>query len=198
LSIIFKYEVRRFPATRVIGRLVTHTIKAGAPNPVPGLWEAMSKDGSVNMLDRLPGKLPPERDTVGWMGEYDPATQGFTYIAGVLACPGTAVPEGYACRDVPECLMGIGWIRGRDEGEDLYYRAHEHTERVMKQAGLEVDEAAGGYSMEYYSYEHFGAPLAAGQKEIVLGYYLPCKPSQGQVALHSGMERIEFFPRTIA
>jgi len=175
MSTIFRFEVRRFPATRVIGKQVAHSARPGAPNPLPALWEAMERDGTLSFLRGLPECSTPEPDAVGWMGEYDPETMGFTYLAGILTRPGTPVPEGYAHRDIPECLMGIGWIRGRDEGGDVYQGAHDHTARAMRESGYEYDGAAGGFEMEYYSHREFGVPLASGAKELVMGYYSPCR-----------------------
>lgn len=178
MSVLTRFETREFPAARVIGKLVVHTILPGAQNPVPGLWDAMLRDGSLDSLRKMPELATPEPDSVGWMGEFDPATKRFCYIAGVLTKPGTAVPAGCAFRDLPACLMGVGWIRGRGEGGDLYDGAHDHTAKAMKEAGYEHDTAAGGYEMEYYSHREFGIPMAKGEQELVLGYFSPCRKIQ--------------------
>lgn len=176
MSKLIRFEVVPFQASRVIGKQVIHTVKSGAPNPVPRLWEGMAADGSLDELKRLPERSTVGSDTVGWMGEYNPVTQEFVYLAGVLAEPGAPVPEGYTFRDIPDCTMSIGYIEGTEEEGDLYTGASELAARARHQHGYEYDHTAGDFEMEYYSYERFTVPLERGEKRLVLDYYSPCRP----------------------
>lgn len=175
MSTLINFEVKSFPAARLIGKPVTGSIKPGAENPVPSLWESMMMDGTLASLTAIPELATVDPDTVGWMGEYDSATGSFTYIAGVLTKPGTPVPEGCVSRDLPACEMVIASIRGMHEGGDLYCGAHDHTWNAMKEHGYEYDYSAGGYEMEYYSHARFTVPMSKGEKTLVMDYYSPCK-----------------------
>jgi hypothetical protein len=67
------FEIRRFPATRVIGKQVICGLGEGSENPGSALWESMLNDGSLEFLMNLPQRATPDRVSVGWIGEYDPA-----------------------------------------------------------------------------------------------------------------------------
>jgi predicted transcriptional regulator YdeE len=171
---LVELEVVTFAAARVIGKEVRHTIRPGVENPIPRMWDTIVHDGTIAMLTGLPGCVASDPDTVGWMGEYDPATQEFVYIAGVLTAPGTPVPDGFSFRDLAACQMAIGWIQGPD-GPELYTQAHDLVEEAMQAEGYVYDEAAGGWEIEYYAYQKFMAPLEQDIDHVVLGYYSPCK-----------------------
>ena len=129
----------------------------------------------------MPERSTPDADLVGWIGDYDPVTQEFVYIAGVLTPPDVPVPEGYACRDIPDCEMSIVWIQGT-HGPDLYASTYDLASQARKENGYEYDGSAGGFEMEYYSYERFFAPVdERGEKVRILDYYSPCKKKDWSV-----------------
>ncbi len=175
MSKIINFEVRRFPASRLIGKQVRMNINSGPDNPAVAMWQGMWQDGSMELLNSLPCLLTKDPDTVGWRGEFNLQDSTFTYIAGVLATEGAEVPEGFVFRDLSECEMGIGWIQGREEGADLYAEAQDKFSLAMREKGYEYDYAAGAYEMEYYSYKRFGVPRYMGDKLLILDYYAPCK-----------------------
>jgi len=163
------FEVVNFKAVRFIGKEVT----VGRKNPVPKLWEDMLNDGTIEFLQNMPERVSPRGDTIGWMGDYNPETREFTYIAGIFTKPGTAVPEGFSYRDIPDCMMGIGWIQGTTP--DLEKGAHVKTEKIMRENGYEPDYSIVGISMEYYSFEKYANVREDGNNIFTFGYYLPCK-----------------------
>jgi predicted transcriptional regulator YdeE len=163
------FEVQEFSAVRFIGKEVT----VGKENPVPKLWEKILNDGTMDFLQNLPDRVSPPGDTIGWMGEYNPKTEEFTYIAGIFARPGAVVPDGFSYRDIPDCLMGIGWIQGTSP--DLEKGAHVKTEKAMREHGYVPDYSIVAISMEYYSYEKFARVTEDGVNIFTFGYYLPCK-----------------------
>lgn len=175
MSTLVHFEVKRFGPARVIGKTVKHSTIPGQHNPIPDLWKAMMADGSLCLLSQLPDLYANADDTVGWMGDYNPATQEFVYIAGVLAKPGVKAPEGFVYKDLGECDMGIGWIKGTHDDGDLYAEAHHHVKRAMEPAGYEYDSEAGNYELEYYSAERFVKPMGRGEKLLILDYYSPCR-----------------------
>ncbi|WP_019910232.1 hypothetical protein [Paenibacillus sp. HW567] len=163
------FEVQSFTAVRFIGKEVL----VGKKNPVPDLWKSMLNDGTNNLLQSLPNRVSPLRDTIGWMGEYNPQTKEFTYIAGIFAKPDTIVPNGFSYRDIPDCLMGIGWIQGTTS--HLEKGAHGKTEKIMRTNGYMPDYSIVGISMEYYSFDKYANIKEDGNNIFTFGYYLPCK-----------------------
>ena len=178
MSKLIKFEVKKFPAVRLIGKQVKMSFEPGGNKAADNLWSSMWQDGSMEFLLNNTERFTAERDTIGWMGDYDFSGSTCTYIAGVLTKAGTPVPAGYVSRDLPECLMGIGWIQGREENADLYANAHEGMMQILKEYGYEYDALAGGYEMQYYSFPRFGVPRYVGEKILILDYCCPCKKIQ--------------------
>ncbi|MGN6714192.1 hypothetical protein [Anaerocolumna jejuensis] len=167
------FEVQNFKAVRFIGK----EIIVGKKNPVPDLWERILKDGTNDFLQSLPERVSPLGDTIGWMGEYNPQTKEFTYIAGIFARSDAIVPNGYSYRDIPDCLMGIGWIQGNTS--NLEKGAHVKTEKIMRANGYVPDYSIVGISMEYYSFDKYANVEEDGNNTFTFGYYLPCKKANG-------------------
>ncbi len=178
MSKLIDFNVRRFPASRLIGKQVSMTMNPVPDNAASALWQNMWKDGSMEFLKKLPCLSTEDPDTIGWMGDYNWKSNTFVYIAGVLVKEGAEVPEGFVYRDLPECDMGIAWIQGREENADLFSGAHDKFEQAMKANGYEYDYSAGAYEMEYYSFKRFGVPRFIGEKLLILDYYCPCKKIQ--------------------
>ncbi len=169
MSLKISFEVQNFNAVRFIGKEVI----VGKKNPVPELWRNMLKDGTNEFLQNMPERVSPRGDTIGWMGEYNPKTKEFTYIAGVFTKPETTVPNGFSYRDIPDCLMGIGWIKGSTS--QLEKGAHVKTEKIMRENGYEPDYSIVGISMEYYSFDKYANIKEDGNNIFTFGYLLPCK-----------------------
>ena len=175
MSKLIRFEVKRFPAVRLIGKMVQMSLNPEGYKEAANLWSSMWRDGSMEFLKNLPERFTEEKDTVGWMGEFDHSANTCVYIAGILTKAGTPVPAGYICRDLPECLMSIGWIQGREEASDLYDGAKEHVLHAMKEYGYEYDHSAGEYELQYYSFLRFGVPRYLGDQILIMDYCCPCK-----------------------
>jgi predicted transcriptional regulator YdeE len=163
------FEVQSFKAVRFIGKEVIVRKK----NPIPDLWEKILNDGTNDFLQSLPERVSPLGDTIGWMGEYNPQTKEFIYIAGIFAKPNAIVPNGFSYFDIPDCLMGIGWIQGNTP--HLEKGAHVKTEKIMRTNGYMPDYSIVGISMEYYSFNKYANIEEDGNDTFTFGYYLPCK-----------------------
>lgn len=163
------FEVQNFNAVRFIGKEVI----VGKKNSVPELWERILNDGTNEFLQSLPERVSPFGDTIGWMGDYNPQTKEFIYIAGIFTEPETIVPNGFSYRDIPDCLMGIGLIQGNTS--NLEKGAHVKTEKIMRENGYIPDYSIVGISMEYYSYDKYAKVTEDGINIFTFGYYLPCK-----------------------
>ena len=75
------------------------------------------------------------------MGEYDPGTATFTYIAGVIMPENTEVPEGFDYRDLLPCSIGNGFINGGFE--DVFSRSHDITVEGIIKKGYKPDYSYG-------------------------------------------------------
>ena len=175
MSKLIRFEVKRFPAVRLIGKMVKISLNTEGDKEAVNLCNRMWQDGSMDFLGSIPERITEEMDRVGWIGEFDYHNSTCVYIAGVLTKAGTPVPAGYVSRDLPECLTGVGWIQGRGDDADLYAGAHEHMLQAMQEYGYEYDNSAGGYEMQYYSFHRFGVPRYIGEKILIMDYYCPCK-----------------------
>jgi len=176
-SKLINFYVQSFPKMRVLGKTVRVRVDVGLEDrTIQDLWENMKRDGSLAALLALPDRLAQTADTVGWMGDYQPGAEAYTYLAGVLVRPDTAVPDGFEYRDIAACEMAVGWIQGTDdaEGGDMMANASGHLSNAVKEHGYEYDGSHGLFEMEYYSYERFRGPEERGEK-MILDFYSPCK-----------------------
>ena len=176
-SKLVRFVVQSFPSPCVIGKSVQQKAETTLDDPtIPDLWTSMANDGSLNILQAIPNRLTPNPDTVGWMGDWQPGAETYTYLAGVLVQPNTPVPDGFVSRDIESCDMAIGWIQGTDgdEGGDIHAQASAHLTGAMNEHGYEYDSSHGLFEMEYYSHERFRLAEQRGEK-VILDFYTPCK-----------------------
>jgi AraC family transcriptional regulator len=152
------------PAARMIGMEV---VNGGGNNPVPALWESIFSQNKLAALN--PGQALLDL-YVGWMGEYKPADQTFTYIAGYMMPAGTLVPDGFAYRDIAACRIGLGTINGGFANGDVFAHSHNMTVEGITKAGCEPDYAFG------WSAEAYPRDLSFQATEGTIHYICPCKP----------------------
>lgn len=174
---VIKFTVRAFPKSRVIGkRVVLKEFPGFEDRTIEDLWERVRQDGSLDFLFELPHKFSQNRDSVGWMGDFHPGDEVYTYLAGVLFEQDVPVPEGYVYRDIAECEIALVWIQETEgsEGGDLFANASENMHKVMTEHGYQYDGSNGYFEMEYYSEERLHKAKEVGEKSI-LDFYSPCK-----------------------
>jgi predicted transcriptional regulator YdeE len=177
-SRLIDFEIRPFSKARVIGKsTIVELDYEGSDDPtIPDLWTEMEDNGSLDILLSLPDRITEALDTVGWMGEYNPDNQEFTYLAGVLVKHDTDVPDGFEYRDIVDCEMAISRIQETDdaEGGNIHGEASSHTSKAKTENGYEYDGSKGGFEMEYMSYERCRLPEKRGEK-VILDFYSPSK-----------------------
>ncbi len=174
---LVKFSVESFPHTRVMGKSAAVPTEAAIDDrTIETLWESMAEDGSLDFLLGLPTRITPGPDTVGWMGDWQPGAEFYTYLAGVLVTPDTPAPEGYVYRDIAACEMAVGWLQATegDEGGNIHAEASYHINKAMQENGYAYDDANGLFEMEYYSHERFRIPEGRGE-HVILDFYSPCK-----------------------
>jgi len=177
-TILVQFKVDTYPKMRVIGKSVSLVHGSVKPDDryIEDLWESMAQDGSFDVLARLPGRVGPQGDMVGWMGDFHPPDMHFTYLAGALFEPDVEAPEGFISRDIEAGEMAVSRMQGTDgpEGGDMHIDASAINGRAMAEHGYEFDGSRGGYEMEYQSHELFYVPLERGEQPT-LDFYSPCR-----------------------
>jgi predicted transcriptional regulator YdeE len=176
-STLVRFTVQTFPPLRVIGGSVRIKLDAGFDDPtIENLWKRIKSDGSLVDLESLQNRATPEPDLVGWMGDWQPGDDAYTYLAGMLFAANTPVPEGFTGRDIPAGEMAIGWIAetADEEGGDIHAGASAYLAAAMREHGYEYDGARGGFEMECYTQERFRAAEQQGG-QVILDFITPCK-----------------------
>ncbi|HHX43042.1 MAG TPA: GyrI-like domain-containing protein [Chloroflexi bacterium] len=159
---LVEFTVKTLGPVKVVGKELRARFVSFEDNPIPAFWDRCFEDGTIAALEALPGRCYPSV-YIGWEGAFTPDDQIFSYVVGVLAAPGAAVPEGMVAYDIPENRFAVGAIRGTPP--DIYARAHDLTCEQAAKAGL---EPALDFEMEWYD-ERFMQP--DGQRLIDL--YIP-------------------------
>jgi hypothetical protein len=175
---LVQFKVEMFPRMQVIGKGVV-LIEGGMSledHTIEDLWAGMAQDGSLEVLAQLPGRVGPQGDMVGWMGDFHPPDMHFTYLAGALFEMHVEAPEGFICRDIAAGEMAVSWIQGTEGpvGGDLHTDASALNGEAMTAHGYEYDGSRGLYEMEYQSHERYYLPLERGEQPM-LDFYSPCK-----------------------
>jgi AraC family transcriptional regulator len=151
------------PEVRMIG---IHVLHGGGNNPVPSLWDQCFSGGTFKALEHI---SPVVDYWVGWMGDYNPATGRFSYIAGLLMPAGTEVPEGFDYRNLPPCVVGNGFINGDFSASDAFAHSHDLTVEGIVKNGYEPDYSQG------WSAEAYARDLPFSAEEGTINYFCPCK-----------------------
>jgi hypothetical protein len=178
---LVQFKVDTFPKMRVIGKgisLIEGSISF-EDHSIEDLWASMAQDGSFDVLARLPGRVGPPGDMVGWMGDFHPPDMHFTYLAGALFGANVEAPEEFLCRDIEAGEMAVSRLQRTDgpEGGDLHADASAMNSQAMATHGYEYDGSRGLYEMEYQSHEYYYTPLECGEQPM-LDFYSPCKKKE--------------------
>lgn len=170
---VVNFRVEAFKPARVIGKTVRVNVDVGLDdNTITDLWAQMARDGSMNALYAL----NPSRDTIGWMGDFTPGADHYTYLVGVLVPPDTPVPNGFESRDLEACDMAVAAIQPieGEAGGDMMANASGLASEAAKARGYEYDPSHGLFEMECYTQARFHAPAERGEK-VTLDFYSPCR-----------------------
>lgn len=175
---LVQFRVDMFPKMQVIGKGISliEGSMSFEDHSIEDLWASMAQDGSLDVLARLPGRVGPSGDMVGWMGDFHPPDMHFTYLAGALFGADVEAPEGFICRDIEAGEMAVSRLQRTEgpEGGDLHTDASAINGQAMAAHGYEYDGSRGLYEMEYQSHEHYYTALERGEQPM-LDFYSPCK-----------------------
>lgn len=208
---VIALRVIDFPGARVIGRTARVGLDVTIEDrTIQDLWERAAADGTLDALFALPGRVSPDGaapgldraapglDRAGYMGDFTPGADHYTYLAGVLFAPGTPlpalaeVPPGLEYRDIPACALAAGWLQETPtpEGGDLFADASDNLHRAMAARGLVFDGAHGLFELEVTTAARFDEPARRAEPRI-LDFYTPCKPAAAPATPEGGTDAAE-------
>ena len=125
-------------------------------NPIPAFWEGLFSARHFFKAGKNGGlyqEILPDADDayLSWNGELE--TDGsFTCMIGMLMRPDTPVPEGLDYRDLPQCRVAMGQIKGTIP--EVYAQEMDLLLPEMEKLGLVPDS----FSMEVYACPRFTTP----------------------------------------
>ncbi|MCE7986971.1 MAG: AraC family transcriptional regulator [Caldilinea sp. CFX5] len=140
------FKIVDLPAFHVVGKEIRCIMGHPSGNPIPALWAQCFKDGTMATLDHLPGRI--FTDTyVGWMGQFDPRDNTFSYVVGVATGADAATPETMTAIEMPAARFAVATVTGDEP--DIYVQAHDLLDREVKAQQLAFNERMG-CCMEWY------------------------------------------------
>lgn len=147
-----------FPALRFIGKRYTNENRTdGGFGNEWGEWWANDR---FTQLKEAAATAPHDESTIGLMTMRGDMTD-FTYWIGLFFPAETAVPEGYGHIDLPESIIGVGWVCGSEENGEIFGAPpHEAVckEIENKKIGSFRDDIAGEGSDTYCFFERYNCP----------------------------------------
>ena len=83
-SKLIHFSIETLPSLRVIGKTTRVKEPTTLEDPtIEQLWDGMFKNGDLAYLLSLPGRYSSSADRVGWMGDFQPGDNAYTYLAGL-------------------------------------------------------------------------------------------------------------------
>ncbi len=104
------------PDVMLIGRRYTNADR-NAAGSFAHKWEEWFQNGYFRSLENCEGIKRVSGDCFGAM-RY--GSENFAYWIGMLAEPGSDVPEGFEVVDIPGGPLGVCYVRGRGDSAELF------------------------------------------------------------------------------
>jgi len=169
-----KVYAERLPNLRMIGKRYTGNDRNGLGN-YAHLWEEWFAKGWFDELKNLPVLEGVDNGYIGLMG-CSKTMEDFEYWIGAFFEAGTEVPAGFEYVDIPESIVGICWIQGReDNGEIFGEAAHNMCINKMRENGfVRIREDFKGKDKVWrWHFERYNSPRYTEKDddgEVVLDY----------------------------
>lgn len=160
---IIKVYQEAEPAGMLLGKLY-HDGDRDEHGTFSKKWEEWCKAGWFEQL--CAHCHAGQSDYVGAMRMH---ADGFEYWIGVIAAPGTAVPDGFSGVALPASNAAVAWIKGTD-GPALY-AMHEACMRAFAENGWSPADDA--WYIERYNCPRYTQPDENG--EVILDYVVYTK-----------------------
>jgi len=155
------------PAYRFIGKQYSNADRQdGNFGHIWGRWYEM---GWFTLLREWGPAKGADSEHIGFMRCFETEMEAnFEYWLGMFFPPGTDVPEGFDCIDLPAGELAVAWIKGDDDGE--LFALEIECERRFKKNGLHWWRDAKGQEcfFERYDEKRFMIPDIYGN--VILDY----------------------------
>ena len=132
---ITKVYAERLPAVRFIGKRYTNKDR-DAYGGYGHLWGQWFSEGRFNKLENLSAPKNIENGYIGLMG-CSGIMDNFEYWIGAFFEAGVTPPDGYEYVDIPEGIVGVCWINGREDNGEIYGdNAHKMCVNKLRDNGF--------------------------------------------------------------
>ena len=158
------FKIVDLPAFHVVGKKICCQMGHPSGNPIPAFWAQCFQDGTMAALEHLPGRLFTNT-YVGWMGQFNPSDNTFSYVVGIVTDANTATPEAMTAIEMPAACFAVATVAGDEP--DIYIQAHDLLAGEVKARQLAFNERMG-CAMEWYD-ERFQPQKGA----FTIDYYEP-------------------------
>lgn len=149
------------PAARLIGKRYTEDDKInGSYGPKWGEW---FQKNWFAPLETLP--LIEYEAADAYIGAIHFLCGDFQYWIGMLCKPDTQPPEGYGCVDLAAGELAVGWVKGKENGGDLYMQDKAFLEHIAEKGWQTSDRA---WFFERYACPRFTSADEHG--DVILDY----------------------------
>lgn len=171
---IIKVVKEHFPALRFIGKCYTNADR-GEEGGFGNKWGEWFQNGWFAELEKL-GE--PKEIENGYLGLMGCSESEFQYWIGIFFSENTPVPDGFASIDFPEGDVGICWIYGSEQGDNIY-GMHDACIEKLRENGMDKyrSDFQGEYEnwcwfFERYNCPRFTTPDENGKVILDYGVYL--------------------------
>ena len=171
---ITKVYAERLPSIRLIGKKYANSDRNGYGS-YGHKWGEWFANGWFEKLEQLPMPQNVENGYIGLMGCSGTADD-FEYWIGVFAEAGAPVPEGFQHVDIPEGIVGVCWIKGRDDNGEIYGEAaHNMCVNKLRDNGFVSirEDFKGPDKVWTWFFERYNCPRFTekdGEGEVILDY----------------------------
>ena len=167
---MIRVDKEHFPALRLIGKCYTDSDR-GVDGGFGTAWAEWFEKGWFDELEALGPLQDIEQGQLGCMSS---SNEGFRYWIGMFFPENTPVPEGFAFADIPEGEVGLCWIYGNPDTDNMY-TLHDTCMKKLREQGMGEfrDDFAGELNSWYWFFERYNHPRFTTPDEngkVILDY----------------------------
>jgi len=132
---ITKVYAERLPSVRLIGKRYTDADR-DEHGGYGHMWMKWFEEGWFSQLEQLPAPKGVENGYIGLMG-CSGTMNDFEYWIGAFFEAGAQAPAGFEYVDIPEGIVGVCWIKGREDNGEIYGEtAHNMCVHKLRDKGF--------------------------------------------------------------
>jgi len=171
---ITKVYAERLPSMRLIGKRYTN----GDRDEHGGyghMWMKWFEEGWFTTLEKLPAPKDIENGYIGLMG-CSATMDDFEYWIGAFFEAGASPPDGFGYVDIPEGIVGVCWIKGREDNGEIYGEAaHSMCVNKLRENGFVSirEDFKGPDKVWNWFFERYNCPRFTekdDEGEVILDY----------------------------